>query len=225
MSISAPVRFIWFQSARGVWRQSFVRWSSLMHGTGSNLHGACGGKGVTTWSASMMPSVPICTGRVEAKVAVKYNIIFAGFQSARGVWRQSLSDLETAIAKFRSNLHGACGGKVPPAMRISPAYLRSNLHGACGGKVGIETETIRFKRVPICTGRVEAKAALFRRRERQSSSNLHGACGGKVHPIIPSRRNSGVPICTGRVEAKAQNRPYKTLKLSSNLHGACGGKV
>ena len=145
--------------------------------------------------------VPICTGRVEAK--------------SPSIFRPSRSP--------RSNLHGACGGKelggqvskvsVPfqsargvwrQRMRqgqARPHLSCSNLHGACGGKALSGIHIMRPPRVPICTGRVEAK-------------------GDALH-THPARQ---VPICTGRVEAKRQKRTATRRKGGSNLHGACGGK-
>ena len=101
----------WLQSARGVWRQSFLASSS---GT--------------------IFSVAICTGRVEAKGKHnRYNLILQLLQSARGVWRQSSS---TKSAGFSASV-AICTGRVEAKFRRAfcrTACLRCNLHGACGGK-------------------------------------------------------------------------------------------
>ena len=78
--------------------------------------------------------------------------------------------------------------------------------------------------VPICTGRVEAKAPTLRTR---TILKVVPICTGRVeakrshtHCFSPF----GVPICTGRVEAKAVCVHQRQRAERCNLHGACGGK-
>ena len=78
--------------------------------------------------------------------------------------------------------------------------------------------------VPICTGRVEAKATQRYSTPVKGCSNLHGACGGKGTDIkdadyIESRSN-----LHGACGGKAKSYSLFFSFRSSNLHGACGGK-
>ena len=104
-----------------------------------NLHGACGGKDLTSTRGTMAQSVAICTGRVEAKLS-SHCVTSVSFelQSARGVWRQSLRSRQRRRRRRRCNLHGACGGKVLFSGRHRSRPRRCNLHGACGGKGALQ---------------------------------------------------------------------------------------
>ena len=79
-----------------------------------NLHGACGGKGRSEMPEPVGLPVAICTERVEAKAQTAVQPLDKGLlQSARSVWRQSVTAYKIGKDETRCNLHGACGGKVP----------------------------------------------------------------------------------------------------------------
>ena len=170
-------------------------------------------------------AVAICTGRVEAKVRLsKLWKSAITLQSARGVWRQRRTNPAFHCSTFCCNLHGACGGKVPPV------YLSTK------------------NDVAICTGRVEAKLYVAKTVTACVSCNLHGACGGKgkwtARQLCWRRRCNLHGACGGKVAAENNyNDPTASLQSARgvwrqssrpvrrhddahrcNLHGACGGK-
>ena len=192
--------FLPFQSARGVWRQSAQK----------QAHFPClrfqSARGVWRQSSDRRkaPSsggVPICTGRVEAKVYMNlWSNTDPTFQSARGVWRQSQRNLPD----FPRPAVPICTGRVEAKAPTLRTRTILKVVPICTGRVEAKrshTHCFSPFGVPICTGRVEAKAVCVHQRQRAERCNLHGACGGK---------------------AKSYSLFFSFR--SSNLHGACGGK-
>ena len=190
-----------------------------------NLHGACGGKGISHHQRISSHQVAICTGRVEAKIGGKSGLaISTVLQSARGVWRQRMRRNLHHLTSRCCNLHGACGGKG----LLEESYQRENQVAICTGRVEAKASSSRrllWRDVAICTGRVEAKLPGFLVRHDFLSCNLHGACGGKGKTQPLQSHLAIVAICTGRVEAKQLNEICRIFRVRCNLHGACGGKV
>ena len=98
-----------------------------------NLHGACGGKAAPEVAQRLRDSVAICTGRVEAK------------------------DLHAV-----GNILRRC----------------CNLHGACGGKASIADFVARHNALQSARG-VWRQSVFGLSRRPRVRCNLHGACGGK----------------------------------------------
>ena len=122
-----------------------------------NLHGACGGKAVRDIVLSHVLRVAICTERVEAKVyGQKFRNIVGWLQSARSVWRQSSGSTKEQVYGYVA----ICTERVEAkgcTMILWECSKRCNLHGACGGKALCASSGVHHVIVAICTERVEAK--------------------------------------------------------------------
>ena len=190
-----------------------------------NLHGACGGKGLTDF---------LLRGHI-------------GLQSARSVWRQRKSPYITSFCPGRCNLHGACGGKVfslnhssvKTALQSARSVWRQSSLYQTNTTAGVLLQSARSVwrqscpapydcmalDVAICTERVEAKACNVDPIAHANRCNLHGACGGK------GRGASSAPwsafrcnlhgACGGKASSLGGN---SESHVGCNLHGACGGK-
>ena len=166
-------------------------------------------------------AVPICTGRVEAKISSDTSSTPPPwFQSARGVWRQRSSwrlpwrdnrvpictgRVEAKISFFLSspsvdgsNLHGACGGKGTDIKDADYIESRSNLHGACGGKAKSYSLFFSFR-----------------------SSNLHGACGGKGRMCTSAAARGTLQSARGVWRQRQDCGCHKMAYCRCNLHGTC----
>ena len=100
-----------------------------------NLHGACGGKVLSSLFHALTASVAICTERVEAKEIKETAITTSDVAiCTERVEAKLLKIHESAAGRERCNLHGACGGKAPQFVQLR-----------------------YFLVVAICTERVEVK--------------------------------------------------------------------
>ena len=143
-----------------------------------NLHGACGGKvkgNCSKRSSSRCNLHGACGGKEHhlLRPVAKLRL-----QSARGVWRQSLLNLDTDGFQRGCNLHGACGGKGESTQMVSASRLVAICTGRVEAKVVLDCYLCDIS-VAICTGRVEAKGSGAGNTVDARSCNLHGACGGK----------------------------------------------
>ena len=145
-------------------------------------------------------TVPICTGRVEAKAGfANSNFERQRFQSARGVWRQRSLPMIASVVRSVPICTGRVEAKVPR-----------------GGSRGVV-------QVAICTERVEAKLAGLYEFSDVKCCNLHGACGGKGQHILCLHYRSCCNL-HGACGGKARPALIGRGVLRCNLHGACGGK-
>ena len=145
-----------------------------------NLHGACGGKAVST---RRIPQLGCCCnlhGACGGKVVQRHMIAWRWMlQSARSVWRQRLAMLTPLLMQIVA----ICTERV----EAKGAVLHPR-HGQ------------RF--VAICTERVEAKLPpLVEILNRTSVAICTERVEAKDEPIPPLRAGF-VAICTERVEAK-----------------------
>ena len=211
-----------------------------------NLHGACGGKGAAGIPAGARWLVAICTGRVEAKVNPPIKEWGrALLQSARGVWRQSLSG-HTGGGR---SLVAICTGRVEAKCVYSASLKRSAalqsargvwrqrfLHFLLAALVTLQSARGVWRQSgsaakssghsACCNlhGACGGKAWILHDVRTRFRCNLHGACGGKasLRYLVPLQAD--VAICTGRVEAKIYRVADRLCIRRCNLHGACGGK-
>ncbi len=147
-----------------------------VHFCRSNLHGACGGKDFQRYEQHPAAVVPICTGRVEAKISFFLSSPSVDGSNLHGACGGKGTDIKDAdYIESRSNLHGACGGKAK-SYSLFFSFRSSNLHGACGGKGRMCTSA-------AARGTLQSARGVWRQRQdcgchkmAYCRCNLHGTC-------------------------------------------------
>ena len=145
-------------------------------------------------------------------------------QSARGVWRQR------AILAFRpcctSSLQSARGVWRQRSVSSGPrpAWKLQSARGVWRQRLVVERQR-RTSCVAICTGRVEAKAAIRLPAPAVRGCNLYGACGGKATASFVPLGSGVLQSARGVWRQRVTVEPQNGQGYGCNLHGACGGKA
>ena len=170
-------------------------------------------------------AVAICTERVEAKkILLIYHRKGLPLQSARSVWRQRpfLPGLYRP-ARYRCNLHGACGGKAFAGIPNQHWEPGCNLHGACGGKAG-------FKALNISKFMLQSARSVWRQRivsrKFVLKIKLQSARSVWRQRLCEAGFRYSLPLQSARSVWRQRCTSISSVLLINrcNLHGACGGK-